>query len=115
MSNYFSDQNDLGKRWGWHVYVVIEEGGAFVKIGTARSLAYRLDGLKNGNPRPLRVVKSWCLDSRPSALAVEKAALKACGAKRIAGRDWVMGNPESAIAAVEFAIERLGAKLKAAA
>ncbi len=112
MSNYFSDQNQLGKLWGWNVYVISEGGGEYVKIGTARSLLYRLDGLRNGNPRVLHIAKSWLLESRPAAFAVEKAALAACSGARLVGRDWVKCDAAAAIAAVEGAIVRLGVKLK---
>lgn len=112
--NYFSDQIKAGKLHGWHVYVIAEDGNEFSKIGTAFNLTYRLAGLKNGNPRPLRIARSWHLDSREAAYAVEKVALATC-AGRLPGRDWLDCAPEIAIAAVETAISNARAKLRKAA
>lgn len=111
MTNYRSDQLDRARIWGWFVYVVAEEGGAYSKIGTAANPKYRLESLRNGNPRPLVIAATWRLASRDEAFKLEKAALVAMGIGRSPGRDWVRTTPSKAIEAVERELVRLGFKM----
>jgi hypothetical protein len=108
VANAFSDQVRMGEIHGWHVYLVEEEGGAFCKIGTALTINYRLSGLKNGNPRPLALARSWHFASRELALKVEKKALELSGDRRLTGRDWVRGSASEISFLIEWAISVVG-------
>lgn len=84
-----SDLNRLSEIYGWHVYVISEEGGEFSKVGTSLRPNLRIDGLQNGNPRPLRLVAIWHLKTRGDALLLEARILARLGEARLSRRDWV--------------------------
>lgn len=112
MANSYADQERAGEMLGWHVYVLSEDGDAYCKIGSALTVKYRVEGLRNGNPRQLIVVADWHFASRQDARAVESHALVLCAAWRLPGRDWLKMPSSSAIGFVVNAIAELGAKPK---
>jgi hypothetical protein len=112
MANYRSDQIKHGKIYGWHVYVIDEGRKGYSKIGSASRVEYRLSCLQSGNPRRLRVVKSWHLDNRESARAVEIAALKLAGDLRLPKSEWLNCDAALASELVEQAINHAGAILR---
>jgi hypothetical protein len=107
-----SDLHALSRIYGWYVYVLEEDDGAFSKIGTSARVDCRAIGLRGGNPRELFVMASWHFASRDLALRVERLALESCPG-RIAGRDWIKGDAFQAISAVLSAIEGLKAGVAA--
>lgn len=108
-----SDLITISNKFGWHLYVLTEEGGEYSKIGTATNVKYRLAGLQNGNPRRLRIVGIWHLESRDAAFKVEIAALCRLGVARLKGRDWVKCEGEEARAAVLSVFRKLGIRAEA--
>lgn len=111
-SNDFSSQTKVGKLHGWNVYVVYELEGLYTKIGTASNVKYRLSSLRNGNPRELRPYAVWRVSSRLEAFTLERTVLARAGAKRVAGRDWVMLSHQITAKLVEAAASELGIPLK---
>jgi len=103
----FARLSDISRMYGWHVYVVQEEGDQYSKIGTAQNPRYRLGGLRGGNPRQLEMVAVWHVSSRQDALRVELQALANIGASRLHGRDWLNASAEEAMAAVRAAFDQL--------
>ncbi len=112
MPNAYSDQVDAGDIHGWHVYVLAEEGDEYCKIGSALTVKYRIDGLKNGNPRKLAVVADYHCQTRDAARAVEARALAMATAHRLPRRDWLKVSHLAAIGFVERAIADLGIYVK---
>lgn len=112
MANAYSDQMRAGELHGWRVYVLSEEGDAYCKIGSALTVKYRVDGLRNGNPRVLTVVRDWHFSGRSIARAVEARALELGDEYRLKNRDWLKLSASRAIQLVELAMEELGAVKK---
>lgn len=108
MANSFADQVRAGDRHGWRVYVLSERGEEFCKIGSALTVSYRIQSLRNGNPRPLLLVAEWVFASRQQARMVESRALINAGPLRIQGRDWLECSSTIAVDLIENAISELG-------
>lgn len=106
MSNDRASQLKTSEIHGWHVYVISEEGREFSKIGSACRPQYRIDSIRNGNPRKLEIIKTWHLNSREIARRVEREAILSMPS-RVKNRDWIAGSPEDAISAVEAAISKI--------
>jgi hypothetical protein len=106
-----SDLLAASKIYGWHIYVISEAGNQFCKIGTARNLKYRIDGLGTGNPRPLKLVNSWHLSSRDEAFKVEREILNRLVECRVAGREWFECPPRVLVDAVDIVIRDLRSSL----
>ena len=112
MANSYADQAKAGEMHGWHVYVLSEEGDAYCKIGSALTVKYRVEGLRNGNPRALTVRADWHFSSRQEARSVEARALMLSDPWRLLGRDWLKMPASNAVGFVVNAIAELGAKPK---
>jgi hypothetical protein len=110
MPNAYSDQVRAGVIHGWHVYVLSEEGDSYSKIGSALSVKYRVDGLRNGNPRILAVIQQWHFTSRAGARAVEARALALGDEYRLKNRDWLRLSARDSVHLVELAMAELGVK-----
>ena len=93
---------------GWHVYVLSEAGDEYCKIGSALTVKYRVDGLRNGNPRVLSVVADWHFSSRDSARAIESRALISASTFRLPRRDWLKMPSNAAVGLIDRAIAELG-------
>lgn len=107
MSNDKSHQLRLSEIYGWHVYLIVETGGDYCKIGTASRPKYRIESIQNGNPRILQPVAIWHVKSREAAFLVEADALLRLDG-RLRGRDWVKCNPSAAYDSVLAALTHLG-------
>lgn len=113
MPSYRSDQIKIGKIYGWHVYVIVEiDHDEFCKIGSASRVDYRLSSLQGGNPRRLKIAKSWHLDNREVARKVELDALKAMADRRLPKSEWIKCPSLAAIEAVERVIGSSSALLR---
>ena len=101
MTNYYSDQMEISRVYGWHVYIISVPG--FSKIGSASRVAIRLTQIQSGNPHPLQLEEVWHFKCRNEARAVEALALSKI-LDRLPKRDWCRCLPQIAIAAVLAAI-----------
>ncbi len=108
MSSDFAYQQRKSELFGWYVYVAEEDGAFFSKVGTASNPAYRLDGLKGGNPRPLKILCTWHVHSREIAFAIEADALLAADVFRVRGRDWVRCPGADLVAIVRECVRKQG-------
>lgn len=104
----YADQFDSSSRHGWHLYLLTEDGGEYCKVGTALTVKYRVDGLRNGNPRKLVLVGDWHFPDREDALAVEALVLSLASSHRVPRRDWLKLDVSEAIGFVLRAIAMLG-------
>jgi hypothetical protein len=112
VANSYADQAKAGEMHGWHVYVLSEDGDEYCKIGSALTVKYRVEGLRNGNPRDLKVVVDWHFASRHDSRSVETRALILCADRRLPGRDWLRMPASSAVGMVVNAIAELGIQPK---
>lgn len=113
MAGYRSDQIKTGNIYGWHVYIIKEDGNTgYCKIGSTSRVDYRLDGLRTGNPRKLILFRSWHLDSREIARNLETTALHLAGPKRLPKSEWLKCSSDEAAEIVERAILETGAVMR---
>lgn len=91
----------------WYVYLAAEDGGEFVKVGTARDARHRVNSLRNGNPRSLTIVACVECCTVTRAWEVETAVLTSLGRARLGRRDWMRCSQDEAIAALKDAARQV--------
>ena len=85
------------------VYIVIQEGSHFVKIGVASNPRLRLVQLQGGNPSPLTVAATFPFQKRDFAEQVEFRTHRILTPSRCCG-EWFSCGIDEAMASVSAAI-----------
>lgn len=71
-----------------YVYLISEGPRGPVKIGVAKSPGWRICELQTGNPRKLRIVKTWAMENRRAAFDLERTILDEMASYRMSG-EWI--------------------------
>ena len=91
-----------------YIYLISEGFNGPVKIGVAKNPGWRLCELQTGNPRKLRLVKTWLMESRSAAFDFERTILNDFPNFRMSG-EWLEADEDAFVAHVDACLEEVPA------